>query len=73
MKYRCIFAIPEQLLQGTKAFSASCSVVSARELGVHGKLGETQMGQLTLNDPSDVPYHMESWSAHKTGGRRKKG
>ena len=33
----------------------------------------TQLGQLTPTDQKDVPYHMMSHSAIKTGGRTKKG
>lgn len=38
-----------------------------RRLRVHGRLGETQMGQVTQTDHRIIPSHMTSYSVYKVG------
>lgn len=66
-----VFVTVEQCWLREKAFSSSHPCHQGGCWGCTGKWEGTQQGQLTPANPRDIPHHMASCAAYKSGGRRR--
>lgn len=60
-------------LSRAKAFPVPCPASPVRGLGEHQEGGETQLGQVTLTSPQEIPRSRGVRISLERGGRRRKG
>lgn len=66
-------ATAEQCSHGVQGFSASHTAWAGRRLGLHKKLGGSQLAKVTPADPRDIPHNTTPFSAIKALWKKEEG